>query len=142
MKLRLAESGPPVDVPTFLGAVLLVDLLLALGVGFAAPLLATTGAWTPRSAADPWWIAGYCALLVWADVACARLRPRGLTWRRRLGYLGMGALVWREGAIVAGHTPTIVLGILWLGVVWIALVVGGLALSRAIASVTGEDKPE
>jgi hypothetical protein len=32
--------------------------------------------------------------------------------------------------------------ILYLGLVWTALVVGGRTLSSAIATATGEDKPE
>ena len=76
-----------------------------------------------------------------ADVAAGRLSPAGLTWRRRLGYLGMGAAVWR-GGVLHEHREAAALVVLYLGVVWVALVTGGRALSRAIASATGEDKPE
>ena len=140
MKLRLAKTGPAVDVPTFLGAVLLVDLVLWLALLVAAPALAITGRWTP---VPPWLayaVAGFALLVVWTDVLAARLKPKGLTWRRRLGFVAMGAVVWRGGLVVDRWAQASL--ILWLGLVWAALVVGGRTLSRAIATATGEDKPE
>lgn len=140
MKLRLAKTGPAVDVPTFLGAVLLVDLVLAVVLMIAAPVLAWMGRWTP----SPPWLAyavgGFALLVVLADVSAARLKPKGLTWRRRLGFVAMGAVVWRGGMVVDRWAQAS--AILYLGLVWTALVVGGRTLSRAIATATGEDKPE
>ena len=140
MKLRLAKSGPAVDVPTFLGAILLVDLLLALGLAVGAPVLALAGRWST----SPAWLAygaGFFGLLVAVtDLAAARLKPKGLTWRRRLGFVAMGAVVWRGGLVSDRFIQAGL--ILYLGLVWMALVVGGRTLSRAIATATGEDKPE
>lgn len=140
MKLRLAKSGPAVDVPTFLGAILLVDLVLALGLAIGGPVLAATG----RFVTQPSWLAygaGAFGLLVAAtDLAAARLKPKGLTWRRRLGFVAMGAVVWRGGMVTDRFVQAGL--ILYLGLVWTALVVGGRTLSRAIATATGEDKPE
>ena len=45
MKLKLAKTGPAVEVPTFLGALLLVDLGLAAALALAAPVFAFTGVW-------------------------------------------------------------------------------------------------
>lgn len=140
MKLKLAKSGPAVEVPTFLGALLLVDLVLAAALAVAAPALAALGRWAP----SPPWLAhaagAFGVLVGLADVSAARLHPKGLTWRRRLGFLAMGAVVWRGGPVTDRFVQAGV--ILYLGLVWVALVVGGRALSRAIATATGEDKPE
>ncbi len=140
MKLRLAKSGPAVDVPTFLGAILLVDLLLALALAIGAPFLALTGRWTPVPSWIPWAAGAFGLLVAAADLAAARLKPKGLTWRRRLGFVAMGAVVWRGGPVTDRFVQAGL--IVYLGVVWTALVVGGRTLSRAIATATGEDKPE
>ena len=140
MKLRLAKSGPAVDVPTFLGAILLVDLLLALGLAIVAPALSLTGLWKPVPGWAPAAAAAFGVLVVTADLAAADLKPKGLTWRRRLGFLAMGAVVWRGGPVTDRFVQAGL--ILYLGLVWTALVVGGRTLSRAIATATGEDKPE
>jgi hypothetical protein len=119
------------------------DLLLAVGaviVGLVGlPAVFPAEGALGRSATGPW-LAGYGFLVLVADVFAARLSPRGLTWRRRLCFVAIVAVVWRGGpfARVAVAVPVI----LWSGLVWIALVVGGRALSRAIAAATGEDKPE
>jgi hypothetical protein len=133
VKIALPRTGPGVRAPTFLGVVLLVDLALAAAVAVAGPLLA-------RSAAHAVALAGYGAAVVAADLAAARMSPRGLTWRRRLGYVAILAVVWRGGPLE--DRAVAVATVLWTGFVWVALVVGGRALSRAIASVTGEDRPE
>ncbi len=140
MKLRLAKTGPAVEVPTFLGALLLVDLVLALALALAAPVLALTDVWKASPAWLPYAVPGFALLVVLADVFAARLKPKGLTWRRRLGFVAMGAVVWRGGPITDPRVQAVL--ILYLGLVWVALVVGGRALSRAIATATGEDKPE
>lgn len=140
MKLKLAKSGPPVDVPTVLGAVLLVDLLLAVGLLIAAPGLALLGRWTPVPPSLAYATGGFALLVALADLSAARLRPKGLTWRRRLGFVAMAAVVWRGGPITQRWVQAGL--ILYLGLVWVVLVMGGRELSRAIATVTGEDKPE
>ena len=61
-----------------------------------------------------------------------------------------GAFTWpgvQSGAMTGsprscGQTKVAAAAVLYMGLVWVALVVGGRALSRAIASATGEDKPE
>lgn len=140
MKLRLASVGPSVSVPPFLGFVLLLDLLLAIGLAGVAAVAATTGRGWPTPVPLAWGIAAFGILVVLVDVAAGRMSPKGLTWRRRLGYVGMGAVVWRGGPFTDPKVGALV--VLYLGVVWVALVVGGRTLSRAIASATGEDKPE
>jgi hypothetical protein len=143
VKVRLPASGPGVEAPPFLGVVLLVDLLVALAVlALAAWSLATDGGGAfPMTRGEAVGAAALAVLVLVADVAAGRLSPAGLTWRRRLGYVAMGAAVWR-GGILREHREAAALVTLYSGVVWIALVVGGRALSRAIASATGEDKPE
>jgi hypothetical protein len=133
VKIALPRTGPGVRAPAFLGFVLLADLCLAVAVGTAAPFVA-------RETSHAVAVGVYCALVVVADLAAARMSAAGLTWRRRLGYVAMIAVVWRDGPLE--HQGVAVATILWTGLVWVALVVGGRALSRAIASVTGEDRPE
>lgn len=133
MRLRLADSGPPVEVPAFLGATLLVDLVVGVGIAAAGPFL-------PLEAPQGWAVSAYGAALVVVDLFAARLSPKGLAWRRRLGYVAMIAVVWRNGPL--SHPLVAVAVVAYMGLVWIALVVGGRALSRAIASATGEDRPE
>ena len=140
MKLKLAKTGPAVEVPTFLGALLLVDLVLAAALGIAAPALALLGRWSPSPAWLAYAVPGFALLVVLADAFAARLKPKGLTWRRRLGFVAMGAVVWRGGPVTDRYVQAGL--ILYFGLVWVALVVGGRALSRAIATSTGEDKPE
>ncbi len=140
MKLRLASVGPAVTVPPLLGFVLLFDLLLAVALTLGATIAAITGRGWPTPSPLAWGVAGFGVLVVVADVAAGRLSPRGLTWRRRLGYVGMGAVAWRGGPIPDPRVGALV--VVYLGVVWLSLVVGGRSLSRAIASATGEDKPE
>lgn len=142
MKLRLAPVGPSVSVPPFLGFVLLLDLLLALALTGIAGFAATTGRGWPTPPPLAWGVAGFGVLVVLVDVAAGRMSPKGLTWRRRLGYVGMGAVAWRGGPFTDVDVRIGALVVLYLGVVWVALVVGGRTLSRAIASATGEDKPE
>jgi hypothetical protein len=133
VKIALPKTGPGVRAPTFLGVVLLVDILVGLAIAVAGPLLA-------KEPAHAWALAGYGAALVGADLFAARMSPHGLAWRRRLGYLGMLAVVWRGGPLAQREVA--VATVLYMGFVWVALVVGGRALSRAIVSVTGEDRPE
>ena len=143
MKVALPESGPGVEAPPFLGVVLLVDLVVAAAVlalsvwSFASPPSAPF----PLTRGEAIGAGALALLVLVADVAAGRLSPAGLTWRRRLGYVAMGAAVWR-GGILREHREGAALVTLYSGVVWIALVTGGRALSRAIATATGEDKPE
>jgi hypothetical protein len=143
VKVKLPAIGPGVEAPPLLAAVLLVDLVVATGVLLAAGVALATGADSPvpLPRAEAAWTAGFALLVVLADLAAGRLSPAGLAWRRRLGYLAIGAAVWR-GGILHEHRTAAALVTLYMGVVWVALVTGGRALSRAIASATGEDKPE
>ena len=137
MKLRLAKTGPAVDVPTFLGVVLLVDIALAT-LCLCAPLLTFHGRFP--SSWGPYAISGFGLWVIVTDVSAGRLEPAGLTWRRRLGFVAMAAVLWRGGPVGEPWLQAVL--ILYLGLVWTALVVGGRTLSRAIATATGEDKPE
>ena len=132
MKLKLAKTGPAVEVPTFLGALLLMDLVLAAALALAAPVFAFTGVWSPSPPGLAYAVTGFALLVVAADVAAARLKPKGLTWRRRLGFLAMGAVARRGGPVTDRYVQAGL--ILYLGLVWVALVVGGRTLSRAIAA--------
>lgn len=140
MRLALPPSGPGVSAPPFLAAVLLLDLVVAAGLVVTGVASGLTGRLLPVGWAS-WALAAYGLLLAAADVAAARMRPGGITWRRRLGFLAMAAVVWRGGPF-AEPRAVAVLVVLYMGLVWVALVTGGRALSRAIASVTGEDRPE
>lgn len=128
------------NVPTFLGVVLLVDLALATTVLIGAPAQALTSGWPGVAPWAPWAVAAFALAIIAADVRAGSLSPGGITWRRRLGFVAMAAVVWRGGLV--SDRAVQAAAIVWLGVVWVALVVGGRTLSRAIASVTGEDKPE
>ena len=140
MRVVLPRTGPGVDAPPFLKAVLLFDLLVAAALVVAGTVAGLTGRLSPPAWA-PWALVAFGVLLLVTDVAAARMRPGGLTWRRRLGFVAMAAAVWR-GGLLADHKELAVAVVLYMGVVWIALVTGGRALSRAIASATGEDRPE
>jgi hypothetical protein len=138
-RVVLPESGPPVVVPTILGVVLLLDLLVAAAL-VAVGVASAVGGWWPS---HPWLgpaVAAYGVALVLADLFAARMSPSGLGWRRRLVFVAIVAVVWRNGPL-SGAVAAVV-AVLYSGVVWVALVVGGRALSRAIATATGEDKPE
>ena len=138
MRLVLPKTGPGVEAPPFLRGILFLDLITAVGIVAAGIYAVATDAWFVEAWAS-WALAGYGVALAVADVFAARLTPRGLTWRRRLGYLAIVAVVWNHGPF--NRTALAVPTILWMGLVWIALVTGGRALSRAIAAATGEDKP-
>jgi hypothetical protein len=137
VRLKLAKTGPGVEAPSFLRAVILLDLLLATAAAVVGAI-APPDLFAERSFGL--WLAGYAIAVAATDVFAARLAPKGLTWRRRLCFVAIVAVVWRGGPFspVAVALPVI----LWSGLVWVALVTGGRALSRAIAAATGEDKPE
>jgi len=141
MRIRLAERGPPVQAPTALGVALGVDVLVAAMLAAGGPLAGWRG-WLSGSAWAPWAAVGYAVALVAIDLFVARLRAVALTWRRRLGYLAIVAVAWKGGPFAGLPTPVVVLVLLWVGGTWIALLLAGRALSRAIAGATGEDKPE
>ncbi|MBL9089468.1 MAG: hypothetical protein JNM10_20180 [Planctomycetia bacterium] len=140
MKVALPDSGPPVATPAPLAWAIVLDLVVALGFVAVGVVAATRG--TFEAAWAPWALVAYGVALVVADLAAARMRPTGLTWRRRLGYLALGALAWRGGPFRSEDPRVVALVVLWVGALWIALVLGGRALSRAIAGATGEDRPE
>ncbi len=143
MKVVLAKTGPAVSAPSFLRAVIAIDLVVGLAVAAAGALEVGPASWY----AVPWsrWaVLAFGLLVVAADLFAARLLPKALAWRRRLGYLAIVAVVWRGGPFQAAGPGRVagVVALLYTGLVWTALVTGGRALSRAIASSTGEDKPE
>ena len=139
MKVALAASGPPVEPPPALALAVLADLLVAVAFVVAAVVTFLRG--TFEEAWPPFALAAYGVALLVADLAVARMKPRGLTWRRRLGYLAIGAIAWKGGPFRAASPWVVVLVIAWVGTIWIALVLGGRALSRAIAGSTGEEHP-
>lgn len=140
MKIRLALTGPPVEAPALLAWTLAIDLVVAIGL-VAVGLTAKVGdGLVTLEPSVAWGLVGYGTLLVLADVAAGRMSAKGLTWRRRLGYVAMIATIWQNSALLGRGVA--VATVLYMGLVWIALVVGGRTLSRAIASATGEDKPE
>lgn|GEM_PF-3248514 len=141
MKVALPDTGPPVTTPGVLAAAVLLDLLVALGFVVGGVVALARGAF-PHAPWAPYALVAYGAALVVADLAVGRMKPTGLTWRRRLGYLALGALAWRGGPFQPEARWPVALVVLWVGAMWVALVVGGRALSRAIAGVTGEDRPE
>ena len=141
MKLVLPRTGPAVSTPPFLAYAMLVDLVVALAI-VALGIGAYAFGWLPGRTWAGWGLVLFGALLFVTDVASARMAPKGLTWRRRLGYVAMGAAVWRGNGRLFEDDGLAVATVLYMGVVWIALVLGGRTLSRAIATATGEDKPE
>jgi hypothetical protein len=140
VKVALPDSGPPVATPAPLAWAISLDLLVAVGIVVAGGWVGVRA--THPTAWAPWALVAYGLALVVADLAAARMRPAGLTWRRRLGYVALGALAWRGGPFQPGVPWVVVVVVVWVGAMWVALVLGGRALSRAIAGVTGEDRPE
>ena len=141
MKVALPDAGPPVAPPGALVAAVAVDALVglaAIGVGAVA---AARGAF-PGAPWAAFALIGFGVALLAVDVGVGRMRPTALTWRRRLGYLALAALAWRGGPFADAPVGATVLVVAWVGATWVALVLGGRALSRAIAGVTGEDRPE
>ena len=143
MKVALPKSGPGVEAPPLLAVVLLVDLVVVGGIVLLGGLALARGddAPVPMTGVEAGAVVLLGVLMGLADLAAGRLSPAGLAWRRRLGYLAMGAAVWRGGILHENRLLAAAVT-LYMGVVWVALVTGGRALSRAIASATGEDKPE
>ena len=140
MRLVLAKKGAAVSAPPLLQVALAIDLVVAAALALVGPLHALGTVAFPFSPAAAWGISAYGVLLLACDLAAARMSAAAITWRRRLGYVAMAAVVWRNGLDLP---RTVVVGtIAWMGFVWVALVVGGRALSRSIAAATGEDNPE
>src|SRR5262245_1182087 len=113
MRVKLPESGPPVEAPIALGFALAADALVAFVLLVLAPIAAVKG-WFPESWV-PWALGGYGLVLVGIDLFVARMRPQAITWRRRLGYLALLALVWRGGPFSSLPTFVTVKVILWVG---------------------------
>ena len=140
MKLALAKKGAAVSAPPLLQAAIAIDLVVGAALVLVGPLDALGAVAFPFSPAAAWGISAFGGLLLPCDLAAARMSASAITWRRRLGYVAMAAVVWRGG--LALPRLVVVATIAWMGFVWVALVVGGRALSRSIAAATGEDKPE
>ena len=96
---------------------------LPWGVDHAAP------AWLP-------WGLGVLGLLTAATtLRCFVLAPKAMAWRRRLGLVALAEVLFSG---VGGDLRGVAIA-LWTGAVWVGLLVGGLALSREVARVTGEE---
>ena len=93
----------------------------------------------PVEGVAAWGPVAFGVAAVAADVGAARMSAPAITWRRRIGFVAIVAALWRGGPF--SPAPFAVPIVLWSGFVWVALVLGGRALSRAIASATGEDQP-
>ena len=141
MKLVLPRTGPAVAPPPFLAYAMLLDLVVAVAIA-GVGVVGWRNGWFADRAWAPGALVAFAVLLFVADLAAARMAPKGLTWRRRLGYLAMVAAVWRGSGRLIEDVRLAVPVVLYMGAVWIALVLGGRTLSRAIATATGEDKPE
>jgi hypothetical protein len=139
VKVVLATRGAAVSAPPLLQAAVALDLLVAVALALAGPARAL-GVAMPLAAGAAWAVSAYGVLLAVCDVGVARMSAKAITWRRRLGYVAMAAVVWKNGLDLPREAA--VATIAWMGFVWVALVVGGRALSRSIAAATGEDKPE
>ncbi|MCC7139340.1 MAG: hypothetical protein IT460_13035 [Planctomycetes bacterium] len=140
MKVALPKAGPGVRAPAPLVSAVVVDLLVGACTVVAGALAAVRGAF-PAHPWFPWALAAFGAALVVTAVASARMHPAGLTWRRRLGYVALLALAWRRGPLDGAPAWVVVLVVVYVGATWVALVLAGRALSRAIAVRTGEDHP-
>jgi len=68
MRVVLPRTGPGVDAPPFLKAVLLFDLLVAAALVVAGTVAGLTGRLSPPAWA-PWALAAFGALLLVTDVA-------------------------------------------------------------------------
>lgn len=100
-----------------------------LGLPFAHGPEATVPAWLP------WGFLGLGLLTAWSVVGCFTLRPSAMAWRRRMGLLAVAEVLF-AGVEGPGRGVAVTL---WQGAVWVALLVGGLALSREVARITGEE---
>lgn len=140
MKVALAKSGPPVAAPPLLQWALVADLAVSTAMAAAGVAKRVAPEFVPFPEGVAWGVSAFGALAVLCDLAAARMSAPGITWRRRLGQVGILAVLWRGGPL--SDPWAAVATVVWMGFVWVALVVGGRALSRAVASATGEDKPE
>lgn len=141
VKVALPDAGPPVAPPAPLVAAVALDVLVALAAVVGGALAASRGAF-PGAPWAPWALVAAGLVLLAVDVGVGRMHPTALTWRRRFGYAVLAALAWRGGPFAAAPPWATVLVVAWVGATWVALVLGGRALSRAIAGATGEDRPE
>jgi hypothetical protein len=140
VKVVLAKRGAPVAAPPILQGALALDLLLACVAAALGPAEVFVPGLVDAPASTSWAIAAFGVAVIVCDVLAARMVPAGITWRRRLGFVAMGAVLWRGWLHL--DKVAIVAVVVWMGFVWLALVVAGRALSRSIAAATGEDKPE
>ncbi len=101
----------------------LLGLPWGLGEGHAPP------AWLP------WALLAHGLLVLLALPGCLRLVPRSMSLRRRLGLLALAEVLF----LGVGGTLRAVLVTLWTGVVWVALLRGGLLLSREVTRLSGEE---
>lgn len=83
----------------------------------------------------PWALAALGVATAIATVGCFALRPKAMAWRRRLGLFAILEVLLPG----PGGTVRAVLVTLWTGAVWVGLLRGGLALSREVARISGEE---
>lgn len=101
----------------------LVGLPWGLGVGQTLP------AWLP------WALLAQGLLVLLALPGCLRLSPRSMSLRRKLGLLAVAEVLF----LGVGGTLRSALVTLWTGAVWVALLRGGLLLSREVTRLSGEE---
>jgi hypothetical protein len=158
LERRVSLEGIHVAAPRGVRVLLLVDLVRALGQSVGAllvPSLAPRGdlpgsvealgavlgvPWGRGPSVDvpgwlPWALLAHGLLTGLALLGCLRLSPRSMSMRRRLGLLAVLECV----ALGVGGPGRAVAVTLWTGAIWVALLVGGLALSREVARVSGEE---
>lgn len=158
LEREVSLAGIRVATPPGVRLLLLLDVARGLGQGVAALFVGALAARSDLSwglealgalLGVPWGVGPGVAIpawLPWALLAhglltaltalgCLQLAPRAMAWRRRLGLLAVLEVV----ALGVGGTDRAVLVTLWTGAIWVALLVGGLALSREVARVSGEE---
>ena len=119
-----------------LRAMLAADLLLhVLALGAAVRQIGT-GAVVP--AFWPWLAVGYALLAMVASLGALGLRPRAISWRRRLGLLAVAGVLWRGGAYAGSRELTLGV-VVWTGAIWVATLLEGRRIAAAIVAATGEE---
>jgi hypothetical protein len=83
----------------------------------------------------PWALGALGLLTAVTTLGCFALSPKAMAWRRRLGLLAVAETLFSG----VGGNPRAVLVALWTGAVWVGLLFGGLALSREVVRISGEE---
>jgi hypothetical protein len=158
LEREVSLAGIRVRPPRGVGLLLAVDLARALGQAAGAAFVVGLAPradlpWAARTLGAllglPWGLGPDAVVPAWLPWAllvhglltaltvpgCLALAPRAMAWRRRLGLLA----VLECATLSVGGTDRAVLVTLWTGAIWVALLLGGLALSREISRVSGEE---